>query len=85
MFATMPATAADEAANWALSIQISCPTLVVRGANSPVLSAAVAQRMAAEIPACRWVEIPNAGHNVPGENLPDFLAAVSPFLLAAEA
>jgi esterase len=73
-----------EAAHWARLAQIRCPTLVVRGANSPVLSRAGAERMAQTIPTGRWVEVPASGHSVNQDNLAGFLAAVRPFLVGGE-
>ena len=49
---------------WAAWRAVRCPTLVVRGTRSNVLSAETARRMAAERPATRLVEL-DAGHNVP--------------------
>lgn len=51
------------------------PTLLVRGADSPVLSREQARRMVADAPAARLVEIPDAGHLIPLEQ-PEALAAV---------
>jgi esterase len=70
-----------EAEQWALLAQITCPTLVVRGAESPLLSRATAERMVATLPHGQWVEIPDSGHGVPRDNPEAFLAAVRPFLL----
>jgi pimeloyl-ACP methyl ester carboxylesterase len=36
--------------------------------------------MAATIPDCRLIEVPDAGHSVPLENPAGFLAAVKTFL-----
>jgi pimeloyl-ACP methyl ester carboxylesterase len=67
-------------AGWALMPRITCPTLLVRGADSDILSPETAARMAREIPNCRLVEVPDAGHSIPLDNPAGFLAAVSPFL-----
>ena len=69
-------------ATWALLPRITCPTLLVRGAESDVLSRETAERMVRTIPNCRLVEVPNAGHSVPLENPSGFIAAVSEFLRA---
>ncbi len=61
---------------------IRCPTLIVRGADSPLLSAEGAAAFAAEIPAARVAVIGDAGHNPHLEQPEAFLAAVLPFLVA---
>jgi pimeloyl-ACP methyl ester carboxylesterase len=43
---------------------VRCPTLLVRGAESTLLSAENARGLADEIPGARLVEIPQAGHHV---------------------
>jgi len=75
-------TLPSSAAQWALMPQITCPTLLVRGANSPMLSRETAERLARAIPACRLIEVPDAGHAVALDNPRGFSAAVRPFLLA---
>ena len=65
---------------WASLANISCPTLLVRGAESDVLSAELAERMAASIPNCRVVEVADSGHAVPLDNPEGFLRAVKTFL-----
>lgn len=65
---------------WALMPKIACPTLIVRGAESDILSRETAERMAREIPGCRLVEVPNSGHSVPLDNPRGFIAAVQDFL-----
>jgi len=70
----------DAAAIWALLPKITCPTLLVRGAESDILSPETAQRMLKTIPKLRMVEVPNAGHSIPLENPQGFLKAVQTFL-----
>ena len=53
---------ADEAALWAVYDAIRCPTLLVRGANSDLLSHATAQKMLTRGPKPQLVEIADAGH-----------------------
>jgi pimeloyl-ACP methyl ester carboxylesterase len=65
---------------WSALRQITCPTLLVRGAESDILSPELAQRMVQAIPNCRLVEVPNSGHSVPLDNPSGFLAAVRTFL-----
>ncbi len=70
----------DPEAAWALLPQITCPTLLVRGAESDILSRETAERMVREIPNCRLVEVPDAGHSVPLDNPAGFIAAIDGFL-----
>ncbi|PFG74539.1 alpha/beta fold hydrolase [Tepidiforma thermophila] len=65
---------------WQLFRNITIPTLLVRGAESDVLSAEVAERCVQEMPAARLVTIPGAGHSVPGDNPDAFTEAVASFL-----
>ncbi|MFI5215922.1 MAG: alpha/beta fold hydrolase [Candidatus Limnocylindria bacterium] len=60
---------------------IRCPTLILRGAESPLLSAEGAAAFAAEIPGARTSLIEAAGHNLHLDQPEAFLAAVQPFLL----
>jgi esterase len=53
---------------------VTCPTLVVRGAESDVFHEEDAQRLAQRLPDGRYVTIPRAGHTVQGDN-PKYLAA----------
>jgi esterase len=52
---------------WAQWRAITCPTLLVRGALSDILSDETAKRMVDELPAARLVVVPGAGHTVPGD------------------
>ena len=54
--------------------------LVVRGADSDILSSEAAQQMLAAQPHAREVEIPRAAHMVFEDNPDAFLAAVRAFL-----
>jgi pimeloyl-ACP methyl ester carboxylesterase len=65
---------------WAPLGRIACPTLIVRGAESDILSPEIAKRMLASLPDGRLVEIAEAGHSVPGEQPQAFAAAVRSFL-----
>lgn len=56
------------------------PTLLIRGEKSNILEADAADRFAAALPRGRLVTVPNAGHNVHGQNTNGFLAALAPFL-----
>jgi pimeloyl-ACP methyl ester carboxylesterase len=67
---------------WAPLPGIGCPTLLVRGAESDILSPEIAKRMLDALPDGRLVEIPGAGHTVPGDQPEAFAAAVRAFLAA---
>lgn len=60
--ATPETASADEAALWAAYDAIRCPTLLIRGENSDLLSPETAREMAARGPRAQLVEIPNVGH-----------------------
>jgi pimeloyl-ACP methyl ester carboxylesterase len=61
--AATPETAGrDEAALWAAYDAITCPTLLVRGAESDLLSAQTAHMMTERGPRPQLVEIPGVGH-----------------------
>lgn len=60
--------------------QIACPTLVVRGEDSDILSPHSAQLLARSIPGARLVEIAGAGHLVPWEQPEAFHRAVADFV-----
>jgi len=59
---------------------VRAPTLILRGAESPILSREGAQALAQEIPDARLVEIAGAEHNVHLEQPASFLEAVGSFL-----
>jgi len=65
---------------WSAWGMIACPTLIIRGADSDVLSAGTAQRMTDMCAAAQLVEVAEAGHTVPGDQPERFLALVSDFL-----
>ena len=58
---------------------ISCPTLVVRGANSDVFRDEDAAKLAASLRNGRWVKVDNAGHTVQGDNPAGLLAVMREF------
>ncbi|MEC9316655.1 MAG: alpha/beta hydrolase [Actinomycetota bacterium] len=59
---------------------ITQPTLLIRGADSNVLTADAAQRFADALPNGQLVTVPDSGHNVHGQNTVGFLQALVPFL-----
>ena len=77
---TIRAAPEEAPATWASLRNITCPTLLVRGVDSDILSPELAQRMLESIPDCRLVEVPDSGHAVPLDNPSGFLKAVQPFL-----
>ena len=60
--ATLETAKADEAALWAAYDAIRCPTLLVRGEHSDLLSRETAAAMAARGPKATVVEVPDVGH-----------------------
>ena len=60
---------------------IDCPTLILRGGESDILSESGAQKLQQTIPNSRLETIPGAGHSVMGDNPTDFVRAVESFLI----
>ena len=60
--------------------RIECPTLILRGALSEVISDTGAEKFARSLPKARWVRIEQAGHNIQGDNPRGLLDALNPFL-----
>jgi len=58
---------------------IKCPTLIVRGALSDVLTDESAEKFARSLPNGRWVRIEKSGHNVQGDNPRALLDAMTTF------
>ncbi|WES31312.1 alpha/beta fold hydrolase [Varunaivibrio sulfuroxidans] len=52
----------DDVDLWALWDRVRCPTLILRGERSDILSADCAREMVARNACAQWVEIPNTGH-----------------------
>ena len=65
---------------WPLLPKISAPTLIVRGGLSPVLTAEMAERLRASIPAASLVTIPRAYHHLTLDAPRAFTAALTEFL-----
>jgi pimeloyl-ACP methyl ester carboxylesterase len=70
----------DPSALWWAVGRLRCPTLLVRGAESNILTAEGAERFVQMVPGSSVAVVPEAGHSVMGDNPPGFLAAVEPFL-----
>ena len=60
--------------------KVTCPALVVRGADSDVFHEEDAARLAAGFPDGRHITIAEAGHTVQGDNPKDLVAALRDFL-----
>jgi pimeloyl-ACP methyl ester carboxylesterase len=56
------------------------PVLLVRGADSRILTAEAAERFRLALPNGSLVTVPNCGHNVHGQNTKGFIAAIGDFL-----
>lgn len=65
---------------WPPVKSLQCPTLVVRGALSDILSRETAEAMAESNSNISWVEVPNASHFVHEDNLEAFNREVGGFL-----
>jgi pimeloyl-ACP methyl ester carboxylesterase len=65
---------------WPLLPRIAAPTLIVRGALSPVLPAEMAERLRASIPSASLVTIPNAYHHLTLDAPAAFTTALTHFL-----
>lgn len=74
--------AEEERALWEALGRVVCPTLVVRGAASDVLSPETADRMVEEVlPRAALAVVPRAGHSVMIDNPEGFTEAVARFVL----
>ena len=65
---------------WDMLGAISCPVLVLRGQDSPLLSEEVARRITRAVPDAIFVEIPGAGHSIPSDAPDRFRDVVFSFL-----
>jgi pimeloyl-ACP methyl ester carboxylesterase len=59
---------------------IRCPTLIIKGGESDILSSESAEKLQASISNSRLAVVPGAGHSVMGDNPAGFVAAVREFL-----
>ena len=60
--------------------KVTCPALVIRGAESDVFHQDDAERLAKNFPDGRQITIAQAGHTVQGDNPKDLVAALRDFL-----
>jgi pimeloyl-ACP methyl ester carboxylesterase len=65
---------------WEAARGIRCPTLLVHGGASPVLSLEMAQRFADEVEKVSFTSIQGAGHSVAGDKPAEFSRVVLEFL-----
>jgi len=65
---------------WDIVGKVTCPTLLVRGEQSDILSDEVAQKMVLSMKDCTLVKVPQAGHSVAGDNPKEFFETVKKFL-----
>ena len=60
--------------------QITCPTLIVRAQNTPVLSLEKIERLVNDLADGRWVEVPDTNHHVMLDNPDGLVKVVNEFL-----
>ncbi len=65
---------------WESLEHITCPTLVIRAGKSSILSREIAEEMVRRLPDGRFVEIPEAGHQVPLHQPDTFASTVMEFI-----
>lgn len=84
-YAAMTPAAREQrrAALWAAVPNVTCPTLVVRGAQSDVFHDEDAERLVAALPRGNWVRIEGAGHTVQGDQPKALVEALVPFFESA--
>lgn len=68
---------------WEVLGRVRCPILSMRGTRSDMYAPATMGRMRAANPRMTVTEV-DAGHDIAGENLEGFLAALRPFLAAVD-
>ena len=64
---------------WGIIRNISCPTLIVRGADSEILNEDISNRMLERIPGSHAIVVERAGHAVHEDNPEDYNNAVASF------
>ncbi len=65
---------------WTLARAIRCPSLLVHGGASPVLTREMAETFAHRVDKLRLVTIPGAGHSVAGDKPEEFARIAGAFL-----
>src|SRR3984957_19137635 len=69
----------------ALLKQVRCPTLVMHGADDPVIPTAGAKDTAESIPGAELIVVPGMGHDFPPALVPVFLKHIGDFVARVEA
>ena len=69
----------------ALLRQVRCPTLVLHGADDPVIPVAAAKDTAESIPGAELVIVPGMGHDFPPALVPVYLKHIGDFVSKVEA
>lgn len=70
-----------DALMWQLWSAIKCPTLILRGDNSKLLTEEAVEKMLAACPSATLRTVPDAGHAVMVDNQAAFISETSAFLL----
>jgi esterase len=70
---------------WSTWEQVRCPTLLVRGGITDILTPETCNQMVELVSNSHWVEVPDAGHMVLEDNPDGFNAAALEFLKTVEA
>ena len=65
---------------WDYMEKITCPTLVIRAADSDMLLEETARKMVSKLPHGSLADVPHATHNIIGDNPEGFEKAVRKFL-----
>jgi pimeloyl-ACP methyl ester carboxylesterase len=63
--------------------RVQCPTLLIRGQQSPLLTPEIAQKMVQHLPRGRLVEIPDTAHTVNADKAEAFNSLTADFLQEA--
>ena len=63
--------------------RVQCPTLLIRGQQSPLLTSDIAQKMVQHLPRGRLVEIPDTAHTVNADKAEAFNTLTADFLQEA--
>ena len=69
---------------WEALPLIACPTLVIRGGRSDILSEKTTKKMVDIIPNCESITIEGAGHLVPGDKPVESINAIREFLRSCD-
>tara|TARA_Y100000590_G_scaffold65825_1_gene71129 strand:- start:2148 stop:3062 length:915 start_codon:yes stop_codon:yes gene_type:complete len=69
---------------WEALPLITCPTLVIRGGRSDILSEQTTKKMVDIIPNCESITIEGAGHLVPGDKPVESINAIREFLRSCD-